>query len=92
MEDSKLQISDKGLEQITTYGSKEDDASAQKCLSDIEIHEDQTKESLATVIVKNLDNILEVKFFSHCYLFKILLKLSFHYKKKMSQCSVRRLQ
>ncbi|KAL8459913.1 hypothetical protein ACS0TY_031715 [Phlomoides rotata] len=59
VEDSKLQISDAGLGQNTTYGSKEDDASALKCLSEIEIREDQTKESLASVIVKNLDNIME---------------------------------
>lgn len=73
MEDSKLQISDAGLGGSATYGSKEDDASAQKCLSEIEILEDQTKESLASLIVQNLENILEVKFLSHCLHFQVFV-------------------
>lgn len=63
VEDSKLQISDTGSgHQNIIYGSKEDDGSALKCLSEIKIEKDQTKESLVSVIVKILDNILEVNF------------------------------
>ncbi|KAK6151298.1 hypothetical protein DH2020_013933 [Rehmannia glutinosa] len=60
VEDSKLQISGTSPgHQNIVYGSKEDDSSALKCLSEIKINEDQTKESLVNVIVKNLDNLLE---------------------------------
>ncbi|KAL6540512.1 hypothetical protein OROMI_024395 [Orobanche minor] len=60
VEDSKLQISNTGSgHQNIVYGSKEDDSSALKCLSEIKINADQTKESLVTVIVKNLDNLME---------------------------------
>ncbi|CAA0829874.1 Uncharacterized protein SHERM_25387 [Striga hermonthica] len=58
VEDSKLQVSEMGNPQVV-YGSKEDDSSALKCLSEIKINESQTKESLVTVVVRNLDNLLE---------------------------------
>ncbi|KAK6149156.1 hypothetical protein DH2020_016681 [Rehmannia glutinosa] len=58
VEDSKLQLSETGHQQIT-YGSEEDDSAALKCLSDIKINEDQTTDSLVSVIIKNLDNLSE---------------------------------
>ncbi|KAI3446472.1 hypothetical protein Pfo_003137 [Paulownia fortunei] len=60
VEDSKLQIIDTGSgHQKIIYGSKEDDISALNCLSEININDDQTKESLVSVIIKNLGNLLE---------------------------------
>lgn len=61
--DSKLQISDAGLEKQNAYGSKEDNSSALKSLSDIKIDQDLTKESLVAIIVRSLDNVLEVTSF-----------------------------
>ncbi|CAL5420850.1 unnamed protein product [Camellia sinensis] len=56
VEDCKLQAVDTGSHlSKTIYGSKEDDSSASKSLSEIKITEDQSRESLASVIVKNLD-------------------------------------
>ncbi|KAL8036932.1 hypothetical protein ABFX02_11G008200 [Erythranthe guttata] len=57
VEDSKLQLSDKN--QNILYGSKEDDSSALKSLSEIKINQNQTKEFLVSVIIKNLANLLE---------------------------------
>ncbi|KAI3472191.1 hypothetical protein Pfo_029679 [Paulownia fortunei] len=58
VEDSKLQISETGSgHQKIIYGSKEDDSSALRCLSEIKISEDQTTDSLVSVIIKNLDNL-----------------------------------
>ncbi|EPS68493.1 hypothetical protein M569_06272 [Genlisea aurea] len=57
LEEDKLQISRSGQQKI--YGSREDDSSAIKCLSEIKITGDYTAESIASVIVKNLDNLLE---------------------------------
>ncbi|XP_051142897.1 protein SEMI-ROLLED LEAF 2-like isoform X2 [Andrographis paniculata] len=60
--DSKLQISEtKSGNPKMVYGSTEDDSSALKCLSEIELSEDETKEALVSVVVKNLDNILEAE-------------------------------
>lgn len=67
VEDSKLQISAVGSQNIT-YGSKEDDSSALKCLSEIKIKENQTKEFLVSAIIKNLTNLLEVNLESRCLL------------------------
>ncbi|GFP87741.1 protein efr3 homolog [Phtheirospermum japonicum] len=62
VEDSKLQISDAGLgDQNIVYGSKEDDNSALQSLSEIKFNDTQTKESLVTVITKNLDNLLDLE-------------------------------
>ncbi|XP_052176294.1 protein SEMI-ROLLED LEAF 2 isoform X2 [Diospyros lotus] len=56
VEDCKLQAIDTEFHHPKNiYGSKEDDSSASKSLQDIEITEDQTKESLASVIVTCLD-------------------------------------
>ncbi|KAG8367897.1 hypothetical protein BUALT_Bualt16G0120500 [Buddleja alternifolia] len=58
VEDSKLQISEKEHQKVI-YGSQEDDNSALKCLSEIKIKEDQTKESLVSIILKNLSILTE---------------------------------
>ena len=42
------------------YGSKEDDEDALKSLSEIELAENQSKESLAIMIVKFLGNLSDV--------------------------------
>ncbi|GER57174.1 ARM repeat superfamily protein [Striga asiatica] len=61
----KSALSDKVVSEIglgnphVVYGSKEDDSSALKCLSEIKNNESQTKDSLVTVVVRNLDNLLE---------------------------------
>lgn len=59
--DSKLQVSAKtvGPNKIG-YGSKDDDNSAQRCLSEIKLKDDQTADSLISVILNNLDNSAEV--------------------------------
>ncbi|XP_059668417.1 protein SEMI-ROLLED LEAF 2 isoform X2 [Cornus florida] len=58
VEDRKLQAVNTGTHHpINAYGSKEDDKSALKFLSEIGTTEDQTTESLASVIVKNLENL-----------------------------------
>ncbi|KAG8371940.1 hypothetical protein BUALT_Bualt12G0015000 [Buddleja alternifolia] len=56
VEDTKLQISEKEHPKII-YGSKEDDNCAMRCLSEIKINEDQTTESLVSIIIKSLDNL-----------------------------------
>ncbi|XVF22936.1 hypothetical protein REPUB_Repub12eG0213800 [Reevesia pubescens] len=56
--DCKLQTAKTELEHPgKVYGSKEDDEDALKSLSEIEIAENQSKESLATMIVKFLGNL-----------------------------------
>ena len=60
VEDSKLQISDAGLEKQNVYGSKEDNTAAVRCLSEINISGELTKQSLVSVIIRNLENVLEV--------------------------------
>ncbi|XP_042000388.1 protein SEMI-ROLLED LEAF 2-like [Salvia splendens] len=59
VEDSKLQISDAGLEKQNVYGSKEDNTAAVRHLSEIKISGELTKQSLVSVIVRNLENVLE---------------------------------
>ncbi|KAL3632475.1 hypothetical protein CASFOL_025459 [Castilleja foliolosa] len=59
VEDSKLQLNENESGHQNGYGSEEDDSSAQKCLSDIKINEDQTRESFVSVIIENLDNLSE---------------------------------
>ncbi|KAL6530459.1 hypothetical protein OROMI_028348 [Orobanche minor] len=59
IEDSKLQLNEKGSGHQISYGSEEDDRSALRCLLDITINEDQTRESLVSVIINNLDNLTE---------------------------------
>lgn len=59
VEDCKLQTVDPGSDHHNiSYGSKEDDNSALKSLSEIKITGDLSTESLASVIVKNLQNLL----------------------------------
>ncbi|KAL6523251.1 hypothetical protein OROGR_016854 [Orobanche gracilis] len=57
--DSKLQLNEKGSGHQINYGSEEDDSSALRCLSDIKINEGQTRESLVSVIINNLENLTE---------------------------------
>lgn len=67
MEDCKLQAVKTGSNRpANVYGSEEDDNSALKFLSEIDITEDQTRESFASEIVKSLENLSEVK---HLYKF-----------------------
>ncbi|KZV15899.1 hypothetical protein F511_14538 [Dorcoceras hygrometricum] len=55
IEDSKLKITEPGLgHHKFAYGSKEDDSSALTCLSEIKLTEDQTRESLVSIIIQNL--------------------------------------
>jgi hypothetical protein len=62
VEDHKLQAVKTGSDHpANVYGSKEDDSSALKSLSEIEIIEDQTWESFASEILKSLENLSEVK-------------------------------
>lgn len=63
VEDHKLQAV-KSDQIRNIYGSKEDDSLALETLSNIEITEDQTRESFATEIVKSLENLSDVKLFS----------------------------
>ncbi|GMP97421.1 hypothetical protein CsSME_00045681 [Camellia sinensis var. sinensis] len=61
IEDCKLQAVSSGSQYPkVVYGSEDDDISASKSLSEIEITEDQTRESLASVIVKSLENSLDL--------------------------------
>ncbi|GMY18935.1 protein SEMI-ROLLED LEAF 2 isoform X1 [Fagus crenata] len=60
VEDCKLQAVKTGSHHpANVYGSKEDDGSASKSLSEIEITQDQTRESFASEIVKSLENLSE---------------------------------
>ncbi|GMY18926.1 protein EFR3 homolog B [Fagus crenata] len=60
VEDCKLQAVKTGSHHPSNvYGSKEDDGSASKSLSEIEITQDQTRESFASEIVKSLENLSE---------------------------------
>lgn len=56
VEDHKLQAVSSGSK-ANAYGSKEDDGSAMKSLSQIEITEDQTREFFASEIVKSLEDL-----------------------------------
>ncbi|KAL0404913.1 UNVERIFIED_CONTAM: protein SEMI-ROLLED LEAF 2 [Sesamum radiatum] len=58
VEDSKFQINETGsVHQTISYGSKDDDSSALRCLSELELNEDQTTEALISVIIKNMENL-----------------------------------
>ncbi|KAM4091941.1 hypothetical protein ACJW30_09G174500 [Castanea mollissima] len=60
VEDCKLQAVKTGSHHpANVYGSEEDDNSALKFLSDLDITEDQTRESFASEIVKSLENLSE---------------------------------
>ncbi|KAM7530084.1 hypothetical protein LguiB_033494 [Lonicera macranthoides] len=62
VDDCKLKAVDPGSEPPKIiYGSKEDDNSALISLSEIEITEDQTKESLASLILNSLENLPDSK-------------------------------
>ncbi|KAF3442547.1 hypothetical protein FNV43_RR16463 [Rhamnella rubrinervis] len=56
IEDRKLQAVNRGSNS-NAYGSKEDDSSAVKSLSEIVITEDQTRELFASEILKSLENL-----------------------------------
>lgn len=90
VEDSKLQISDAGLEKQNVYGSKEDNTAAIRCLSEIKIGGELTKASLVSVIVRNLENVLEVN--PRCLLWKGLIVLDVSVSDGfLVSCSARRL-
>ncbi|CAI9099950.1 OLC1v1036852C1 [Oldenlandia corymbosa var. corymbosa] len=58
VEDSKLEAIDVGSRNgKVVYGSKEDDNCALKCLSEIEITKDQTREHMVSLIMKSLENL-----------------------------------
>lgn len=61
VDDQKLKAVNGGAEQATNiaYGSKEDDNVALKTLAQIQITEDQSKESLASEILKSLGELSE---------------------------------
>ncbi|KAJ4978796.1 hypothetical protein NE237_009576 [Protea cynaroides] len=60
VEDWKLQAVNTGSDHpFQVYGSKDDDNAALKSLSAIEITEDQSKESLASIIAKSLEHLSE---------------------------------
>ena len=62
VQDGKLQAVNPGSVRASkAYGSKEDDECALKALSQIRIDEEHTRESFATIIVKRLENLSEVK-------------------------------
>ncbi|XWS32523.1 hypothetical protein CRYUN_Cryun23aG0165400 [Craigia yunnanensis] len=62
VDDCKLQTAKTEIEHPKkVYGSKEDNEVALKSLSEIEIAENQSKESLATMIVKFLGNLSDVE-------------------------------
>lgn len=62
VEDSKLQASDSSsVHGKITYGSNEDDSSAQKCLSQINITEEQSMESMISLILKSLSNLSDLE-------------------------------
>ncbi|XP_010319193.1 protein SEMI-ROLLED LEAF 2 isoform X3 [Solanum lycopersicum] len=62
VEDSKLQAaeSSSGNGKVT-YGSNEDDSSAQKCLSQINITEEQSTQSMISLILKSLSNLSDLE-------------------------------
>lgn len=73
VQDNKLQAVNSGSDCASkVYGSKEDDECALKALSQIKIAEEQTRESFATIIVKSLENLSEVKFCVHYLSFNAL--------------------
>lgn len=83
MEDHKIQTVKTGSDHpANVYGSKEDDSSASKSLSEIEIIEDQTRESFASEILKSLENLSEVKLlyksFKHLRLPLLIKELIIH--------------
>lgn len=62
VEDWKLQAVNTGPDHPgNVYGSKEDDTSASKSLSEMEFTNDQTREFLVSEILNSLDNLSEVK-------------------------------
>ncbi|KAL4587503.1 hypothetical protein LXL04_000374 [Taraxacum kok-saghyz] len=65
IEDCKLTVGP-GLNSIS-FGSKEDDRSALKSLSDVKLKEDRSIESLAATIVKHLESVSEVDTFTIVY-------------------------
>ncbi|CAI9779478.1 unnamed protein product [Fraxinus pennsylvanica] len=68
VKDCQLQTVDAESDRAKTmYGSEEDDYSALKCLSEMNLTEDQTRESIVSVIVKNLDNLSDVKIYLDCF-------------------------
>ena len=66
VEDCKLKAVDNesGHRKII-YGSDEDDNTALKFLSKLELTESQSKESLASLLVETLENLSDVNFILH---------------------------
>lgn len=69
IEDCKLTVGP--ASSSISFGSKEDDRSALKSLSEVKLKEDHSIESLAAIIVKHLETVSEVN------LLLLLLLLSF---------------
>lgn len=66
VDDCKLEATDTGSQHSRiVFGSKEDDISASRFFSEIEIPEDQSRESLASVIVKSLENSSNVYLYDY---------------------------
>ncbi|KAM3280808.1 protein SEMI-ROLLED LEAF 2 isoform X1 [Capsicum chacoense] len=62
VDDSKLQASDSSsVPGKVTYGSKEDDSSAQKRLSEINITDEQSTRSMISLILKSLPNLSDLE-------------------------------
>ncbi|CAN4089923.1 unnamed protein product [Withania somnifera] len=62
VEDSKLQASDStSVHGRVAYGSNEDDSAAQKCLSQINITEEQSTESMISLILKTFTNLSDLE-------------------------------
>lgn len=66
VEDRKLQAVKTGSDHPTiAYGSKEDDNLALKSLSEIAITDEQTREFFASQVVKSLDKLSDVSFYTN---------------------------
>ncbi|KAI3838111.1 hypothetical protein MKW98_009062 [Papaver atlanticum] len=62
VQDSRLQAIGNGSDfPSKVYGSKEDDATSLKVLSEIEITDNQTKESLASMVLKGMGNLSDAE-------------------------------
>lgn len=66
VEDCKLKtIDNQSGHRKIIYGSNEDDNTALKFLSELELTESQSKESLASLLVESLENLSDVNLILH---------------------------
>lgn len=78
VDNSKLQAVTTGSDH--SYGSKEDDSAATRSLSEIKLTENQSQESMASVIMKSLGNLLDVtSLFCPLMHLRVLLSKLKHY-------------